>query len=48
MEERGGVSRAHLDLKQHELEQRAKKRADFDRVKEFFTLPLRHFNQIML
>ncbi len=31
-EEMGGVSRAQLNLKQHELEQRAKNRADFDGV----------------
>ncbi len=47
--ERGGVSRAHKDLKKHGLDQRAEDRPDFDRVKKvFFTLPLRNFNQSML
>ncbi len=47
-EERGGVSRAHYHLKQHGLDQRAENRADFVRVKVFFTLPLKNFNQSML
>ncbi len=47
--ERGGVSRAHLHLKQHGLEWLAENRADFDSVKMvFFILPLRNFNQSML
>ncbi len=47
-EEMGGVSRAQLDLKQHELEQRAKNRDDVDGVnKVFFTPQLRNFNHAM-
>ncbi len=48
-EKRGGVSRAHLDLKENATKQLALKRAVFDRVKKlFFAQPLRNFNQIML
>uniref|UniRef100_A0A8C1PG57 Uncharacterized protein n=1 Tax=Cyprinus carpio TaxID=7962 RepID=A0A8C1PG57_CYPCA len=45
-EERGGVSRAHLHLKENATKRLALKRAVFDRVKKvIFTLPLRNFNQ---
>ncbi len=48
-EERGGVSRANWHLKQHEQKKwRTENRAYFDRVKVFFTLQLRNFNQNML
>ncbi len=48
-EERGGVSRAHLHLKENATKWLALKRAVFDRVKKlYFTLPLRNVNQTML
>ncbi len=46
-EERGGVSRAHLHLKEHATKQLAVNRDVFDRVKGcYFTLPLRNVKYV--
>ncbi len=48
-EERGGVSRALSHLKENDTILLALKRAVFERLKnEFFTLPMKIFNQTIL
>ncbi len=48
-EERGGMSRAHLHLKENATKRLVLTRAVFDRFKKcYFTLPMRIFNQTML